>query len=467
MRLFGKSSVLQVHHGEVEEPDADADVDAPTMLTPVVPADAPVALDSASTLFSYVHPNVPPDAPVALDSDSNFTPTNIPNVQASPSRFRSPGLLRLPSAIREELPGGTQAAGFCFSLIAVGVILFFMSFQTLPQYRYGLKKHSAIGTVDLSMVYEPGLHMIGFWNEFLEIPSTIGTLSFASEDVEEGVAKHNPIALRSKDKVSMTLEISVQYARRKGALPQLYLIAKSVTTQENLLASKIRAALMKVMSKRKATDCWSRRHELTVEFYQACQSALDVVHVDCWGLQFYQSHVPKLYGIEFVKTHVQKQETKLEEADKRVQSIKAETEVLLASHGKDQTMIESVAAAKRYRIEEAAKTAAEAATIHAAANVMQYVKNTLSAAAGATMTDEQYTEYQKRMALSNLKQAPLYYASFEDPQYLSMPARMAPSSPDDDVLAGSLFQGNLEAVGTDNFVAGGGHRAASLATSDL
>lgn len=309
----------------------------------------------------------------------------------------------------------------CSPFMLVGFILLCCSFKTLPQYRYGLKKHSSMGKVDLTQVWEPGVHGIGFWNEFLEFPSTIQTLSYATEGVEEGAAKLEPLVLRSKDKVPMTLEISVQYTRRREELPELFQMAMAEIQQENIFASRIRAELTKVMGDHNSADCWLKRSELISELFAACQKVLSTVHADCWGLQFYRSHMSEKYEDELIQTQVQKQEQRIALAKQEVKNVEASTEVLLAEYGKNQTIIESSGAAARYQIEQAAKTEAEAGRIGAEANALNFVKSTLTAAAGIAMTDTQFTDYQKRITLQGLKSAPLFYSLSATPAFIAVP----------------------------------------------
>jgi len=318
------------------------------------------------------------------------------------------------------------AAAGISCLLALGIfILFCCCFVAVPQYRYGMKKRALSGHVDLTNVYEPGIYTIGFWKAFTHYPSTISTISYSDEDVEAGVSKMPPLKLRSKDKVSMTLEVSVQYTRRKDKLPELYMIARDEKAQERLFASKIRAELLKVMSNHESSDCWKKRLLLTQKFYQACQTVLNDVHADCWDLQFYRSTMTSQFESELIVTQVQKQEQRVAVGKQRAKIVQADTEVLIAIHVKDQTMIESAGAAARFQVIEAAKTEAEASRVNASAAVLRYVKDTLALAAGQAMTDLEFADYQERIAVAALQEAPFYYSLLGSPGYIYMPRKQA------------------------------------------
>lgn len=310
-------------------------------------------------------------------------------------------------------------------LSLVLIILMGTSAKLLGPYDYGLKQNGITGKVALDDgVYEPGVYFIGFWNHFVTFPKTIQTIQYSFEKPEMGVQHLNPLHLRSKDKQTLYLEVSVQYQRIKAGLIPLFGKAMTPLLQENVFVSNLRAELTKVMSSHNAADCWIKRDELIGEFFEACKTVLYRDQAVCWGLQFYRSHMGDKYEGELIRTQVQKQQKLIEEARKRATEVRSKTQVVLADYQSNITVLKAEAAAERYNIEVAAKTAAESSRIQAEAEALSDVKNLLNIS-GVPMSEVQLAEYQKNLMLAaSLTEAKLFYGLSTPPQYIGMGRRM-------------------------------------------
>uniref|UniRef100_A0A7S0AYA4 Band 7 domain-containing protein n=1 Tax=Pyrodinium bahamense TaxID=73915 RepID=A0A7S0AYA4_9DINO len=310
----------------------------------------------------------------------------------------------------------------CVSAVSFTLFMLLVtSWKTLGPYKYGLLKNSVTGKVKLDEVYEPGVHMIGFWNNFLSFPSTIQTIQYSFEKPEEGVQHLTPLHLRSMDAVPIHLEVSVQYQRKKDELPDLFEQAMTSTLQENIFISNLRAELTKVMSRHDVSDCWEHRETLVQEFMRACEEVLAKSHALCWGLQFYRVEVDERYERELVVTQVQKQRRRIEAARKRAAEVRSETQVRLANYSSRIRVVEAEAGADRYQLEAAAWTAAEVARVSAQAAAMEHVREALRLPNGSTLTEAQMAEYQRAMALGSVLKTPrLFYGLSSPPTYVAM-----------------------------------------------
>jgi len=312
-----------------------------------------------------------------------------------------------------------------FVIFLVCLILFCSSFKRLGPYKYGFLQNQISRRVywDLweDSVWVPGVYFVGFWNGFLSVPSTISTIQYSNDQPEDGVMKNGPLYVRSNDKVSLYLDVSVQFLRKKGELVQLFQKAMTATLQESLFNSLLRAELTKVMSRHDASDCWKHREALIKEFTKACEKALARSHAVCWGLQFYRVEVDERYEKELVMTQVQKQRKRIEEARKQALEVRAETKVLLANITNRIKVVEAEARAGRYQLEVAARTAAEVAKVSAEATAVQYVQEALRLSNSSTLTEAEMTEYQQALMLtSSLKTPRLFYGLSSPPTYVAM-----------------------------------------------
>jgi len=281
-----------------------------------------------------------------------------------------------------------------------------------------------MGTVDLSRVYEPGIHAVGFWHTFHEFPSTLGTIQYAFDTPEEGVIKSAPLAARSKDRVPVTLEVSVQYLRRKGQLVDLFKKAQTHRVQENLFISVLRARLIKVMSQHKASDCWERRQSLITNLLSGCKESLATVHAECWDLQFYRSRMGHKYETALISTKVETQRTKIEEARRQAAQVRARTEVEIEYGRANITVFEATQSADRFSIITATQTEAETQKVSAEANVSEIVFRTITQANGRRLTANGYQRYQQLLTLSrDLPKAPIFKSlSPKTPRIVAKPS---------------------------------------------
>lgn len=319
---------------------------------------------------------------------------------------------------------------FCIATIVVLSItvlsLFAASFRRVGPYHYGILKNTATGVVYLDngvdSVYEPGVYFTGFWTDFLPFPKTLATISYSTDTPEEGVQRIDPLVLRSKNRVSMTLEISVQYRRKKDKLVDLFRRAMTDLLQENIVISVLRAELTKVMSKHESTDCWMKRQDLINDFFAACKRVLDAVYVECFDLQFYRSYMSRKFEDALINTQVQKQQQRIEGAKQEAATIRAKTQVELESTRKDIAVYESLQKANRYRLRTSTQTQAESNKVTAESNVTEVVLGEIKLIDGSMMTGKQVAQYQQILMLGKeMVNVPLYYGFKKAPDYVAAP----------------------------------------------
>jgi hypothetical protein len=283
--------------------------------------------------------------------------------------------------------------------------------------------------VDLSRVYEPGVYGIGFWHTFHEFPSTLGTIQYAFDTPEEGVMKIAPLVARSMDRVSVVLEVSVQYLRKADQLADLFRKAQTHRLQENLFISVLRAQLIKVMSQHKASDCWDKRQSLIADMLAGCKAAMATVHVECWDLQFYRSSMGQKYETALIGTQVEKQRMRIEEARRQAAQIRAQTEVELEYGKANITVFEATQSADRFTVITATLTEAEAEKVSAEANVSQIVLGKVQQADGRTLTASEYQRYQQLLMLTrNLPKAPIFKSLSPNSPQIVAASRPTPST---------------------------------------
>lgn len=314
-------------------------------------------------------------------------------------------------------------AGCVFFLFFTTFIMFLCSFKTVGPYHYGMLKNGVTHRVDMDTgVYNPGVYLVGFWYHFVLFPKTLQTIQFSFDSPESGVQHIEPLHLRSKDKVGLHVEVSVQYLRIKDELVPFFKKAMSSQVQENFIVSGLRAELIKTMFSYNAADCWENRRGLRDAFFEACKVAFAKTHVMCWDLQLYRSHMHASYEGALIETQLQKQQKLIEGAKKRAAEVRAITSVELADYERNITVLEADARAERYNIAGVAKSTAAAVQLDAQAVALQNLRSNLTLPNGSTMTDLQLTKYERRLMIGTSLEKPHFYYGIDGkgPSFMTM-----------------------------------------------
>jgi len=336
---------------------------------------------------------------------------------------------RLISAELEDvLPNSAFSACWCLCCFIVNficLILFFpCTMSQLGQFKYGMIRNKVTGYIDLSKQYEPGRYWIGFWQEFVEFPSTLQTIEFADERPEAGVQHLSVLKSRDKDGKQIMLDISIQYKLHKDSIGLLY--KDMLLEYENIFIAELRDQLAKAANLYAIEDAWQNYDSIVNLMRVRCEAVLQKRYADCWGLQLWGVTLTKRYESKLIQTQVRKQAQKTETAKKINAEVRAKTAVLLAEYKKNVTILRSGGEARSYNITQLAVATAQANFISAQAKALHIVKdrvcpgyarvlNTSSGNRTAycdsshAMTSKQLVAYQNQVLLKSLDATPFNF----------------------------------------------------------
>ncbi|CAK9113672.1 DNA polymerase I A [Durusdinium trenchii] len=299
----------------------------------------------------------------------------------------------------------------CSCTFFVVFILLLTSFQQVNRLNAGLLRNGFTGEVNLERSYLPGRYFVGFWHEFLHFPTTLNTIEFADEAVEDGVQMLGKLRSRDKDGKQIWLDVSVQYRIYPQELPQIY--REMTKLYEDVYISELRGALQRVTNEFTIDQAWKDYATVQKKMHDICKEVLTVRHADCWGLQLWGIRLQVEYENQLIRTQVRKQAEETALARQTQTTYRQKTEVILAEYVANVTVIQQKGQADKQRIERDAVSAARSALVTAQGEVLNLVRGIVKVNATDTvperlMTGSDLAKYQrvlmfKEKALSNFE----------------------------------------------------------------
>jgi hypothetical protein len=296
------------------------------------------------------------------------------------------------------------------------MIMFFPSTLTqLGQFKYGLLRNTVTGSVVLDRTYEPGWYWIGFWKDFVEFPSTLNTIEFSNDEVEEGVQQLAPLRSRDKDGKLIFLHVSIQYRLLPELVPKLY--KDMLTYYEDIMISELRDQIAKAANGFAVQDMWQDYKTVSDLLNQRCVTALTNRHAECWRLQLWGVKLSSQYENKLIQTQVRKQAQKTALATKNQEEVRAQTRVLVAEYSKKIQILKASGDADVYSLTQLAKSTASANIVRAQADQLQIIRDRVCLASAkvvngtakvckasgpGVMTGAYMVEYEKQVLLKGL-----------------------------------------------------------------
>mmetsp|Transcript_6324 Transcript_6324/g.10144 ORF Transcript_6324/g.10144 Transcript_6324/m.10144 type:complete len:400 (+) Transcript_6324:92-1291(+) len=324
---------------------------------------------------------------------------------------------------KDFIPNDACGGCVCICCCIVNFVLMIMFFPCtltqLGQFKFGLLRNKVTGVVDLENTYAPGWYWIGFWKEFVEFPSTLNTIEFSEEPVEEGVQDLRHLRSRDKDGKLIFLDVSIQYLLHKESIGKLY--TDMLTFYEDIMISELRDQIAKAANGFAVQDIWSQYNSVVDLMKERCDIALQLRHAECWGLQLWGVKLSTEYEAKLVETQVRKQAQRTAEEEKKYEAVRAATRVLVAEYNKEIQIVKAGGEADVYSIKTLAASTASANIIAAQAKSLQIIKDRVCLSHGkvdntsdtckstgpGVMSARHMVEYEKQVLLKHLKDTEL------------------------------------------------------------
>eukprot|EP00928_Gymnodinium_smaydae_P005328 TRINITY_DN11819_c0_g1_i1.p1 TRINITY_DN11819_c0_g1~~TRINITY_DN11819_c0_g1_i1.p1 ORF type:complete len:346 (+),score=69.40 TRINITY_DN11819_c0_g1_i1:16-1053(+) len=287
------------------------------------------------------------------------------------------------------LEGGGDGQFKRFGLRAVCpclvLLLSLLSIGSLMPLQYGLTMNLITRQVNEDNVYLGGRHLIGPWNTFIAFPSTMVTVTFADR------SEHGPLATRTKDGLSLTLQLSFQYKVSADSIGKLYRLAN--LQYEPLFVRNSRDVLLKAAADYEASEYWENRDKIGSEMQMLLDKRLSSMYATCAGLQVLVIDLPKEFEASIVQTQVQEQMVKTRQNDQKVTKIQADTTVIEAIYKRNVTVTRMGADAEFTQVARIAAALADQRLLQLEAETMRRIQTSLNLNAKQMVAYQQFVSY--------------------------------------------------------------------------
>lgn len=282
---------------------------------------------------------------------------------------------------------GMRICGFCSLVMTV-----LFSIGSLLPLQYGLTVNWVTRQVNLESTYHGGRHFIGPWNNFIVFPSTVVTVTFTNDEGSNG-----PLATRTKDGLSLTLQLAFQYRMQPENLGALYQLANM--QYEPLFVRNARDVLLKAAADYEAREYWQDREKIGDEMVVLLNKRLHSVYAECRGLQLLVISLPSEFEDSIVQTQVQKQMVRTKQNEQSAARIAADTLVWQSQYSRNVTVTKNGADASYSQSLRVAEAEANKRMVDIEASNLRFLQKSLN------LTPEQIVAYQQFMAYNQMKNA--------------------------------------------------------------
>jgi len=223
-----------------------------------------------------------------------------------------------------------------FILIAVflttGITMFGFSYRQIDFNEYGLQQNVFTKQINENVV-GAGLHLVGFWNDFIKFPSTYITIDFTPNPAASDI----PIRVQTKNGLLVQIDTSFQFRLRKSDLLSLY--SQYGRAYKDFIIAESRSALREVVGSNNAETLYSNRTQINNAMALALHNALDSI-VDIGEFQLRSIDFPQSFEDAVEQYEVWRVEVNTAMLEQQAEMVKQQTLTLIQEQIANRTLIE-------------------------------------------------------------------------------------------------------------------------------
>lgn len=217
-------------------------------------------------------------------------------------------------------------------LLITGLILTGLSFKKIDTNKFGLQRNIFTSEVS-STVETSGLHLVGFWNEFIIFPSTWLTVSFTPHPKANDI----PISVQTANGLLVSVDTSFQFKLRQSDLYQLFL--DYGTGYMSYIEAVARSALRAVVGSYNAESLYANRtavnNAMNIALYNALNSMVQIGDFQLRSIDFPQTFEDAVEAYEVWRVEVQ-----IAQLEQEAEVIRQKTLTLVEEYTANRTIIE-------------------------------------------------------------------------------------------------------------------------------
>lgn len=280
-------------------------------------------------------------------------------------------------------------------IFLVGIILLALSFDSIEPTEWGLVYNTWTKTVYADEIYEGGRYVIGFTNAFIAFPRVLKTIEFSDSGNSQGAS----LKTRTKEGLSLGLDISFQYELIKNEIPKLYELSN--INFEQTFIRIARDTILQEAGNHQAPEYWTTRTNIGQKMLEILNQELKSAHATCKSLQLMKITLPDSYENSIVDTQVEVQKTTMKGFEQQAEIQRQKILVLKSERDQNVTIIESSANAQAYYLKELAKSISNTRTLEIQSWVYQQALDVLG------LTQDELSEYLFLQSVKDKPQATL------------------------------------------------------------
>ncbi|CAG9331871.1 unnamed protein product [Blepharisma stoltei] len=267
------------------------------------------------------------------------------------------------------------------AVLLIGIILFALSFDSIEPTEWGLCYNTWTKTVYEDEIYAGGRYVIGFTNSFIAFPRNLRTIEFSDTPHAQG----GSLKTRTKEGLSLGLELSFQYELIRNKIPKLYEISN--VNFEQTFIRIARDTILQEAGNHQAPEYWTNRTQIGNTMREILDVELQHAYAYCRSLQIMKIILPDSYEQSIVDTQVEVQKTTMKGFEQQAEVVRQKSLVLQSECDQNITIIESSANAQAYFLKELAKSIASTNTLEMQAYVYSQAIDLLG------FSQEEFSEY--------------------------------------------------------------------------
>ncbi len=258
--------------------------------------------------------------------------------------------------------------GIGLIVLIIFSIFMFSSFATIDTTEVGFTRNWVSKEIDDENIYSTGIYWIGFFNSFVKFETTVQTINFLTEEA-------NQLNARTKDGLSIKLDISFQYRIQPQNIQKLY---RNYTKEyESTYTVIARDDIRDVSSNFTAIEFYNNRTIIGEKMLESLQKMFSMNYADVVMLQLRNIDLPDSFEQALEDKEVARQDYEVALREQEAALVRANTEIFLAQAAANVTLIQANASAEAYLIDMAAQAEALNITLTAESNALYGLGQTL------------------------------------------------------------------------------------------
>jgi len=251
--------------------------------------------------------------------------------------------------------------GSCCVFVIFFIVFMATSFSKVEQGEWCLKYNWWSESVDRTAKTQPGVIMVGMGNSLIRFPSVQKYVYFRKFDGTmtrtKGDAFEPPIACRTKDGLTVQLELEFTYKLLAPNLYDLYMLT-GPSGYIMPLVHVSNGVIDNLATTFTAREFYGNRTLVATQFKDALAQTLRTdLFIELQNLMLQPAHFPKNYSSSISKTQAQRQDIEVAEQEKKTIVIQKQTQLQQATELAKRSVIQAEGEAQKVTLDNAASVA--------------------------------------------------------------------------------------------------------------